>query len=137
MKPLRSLLFILLGLNLFACNAQQDSSDGKTALIKDIHAAEAKGLLDNDKDIIIVDVRTPREFEAGHIQGAKNINVADKDFRSNIENLDRDSTYLVYCQVGNRSKYAVNVMKELDFKTIYHLNNGISEWIREGNPVEK
>lgn len=136
MRTLWKILVILLGINSLGCNAQDQSKD-ETSAIKEIHSAEAKSLLDNNGDIIILDVRTPREFEAGHIKGAKNINVADPDFRSQIESLPRDSTYLVYCRTGNRSRYPIKLMEEMNFKSVYHLKAGITEWVREGYKVEK
>jgi len=124
---------------IFACNSQKSDSGQteKETVVKNILSDEAKQLLASDKDIIIIDVRTPQEFNTGHIKGAKNINVADKNFRPTIESLPRDSSYLVYCLTGARSRYAIKFMKEQDFKSVYHLEHGIVEWTQEGNPLQK
>ena len=122
-----------------ACNSQKPDTgqiENETA-VTNIRSDEAKELLSENKDIIILDVRTPQEFNAGHIKGAKNINVADKNFSPKIEGLDRNSTYLVYCRTGNRSQYAIKFMEKSNFKTVYHLQHGITEWVGSGNPVEK
>jgi phage shock protein E len=137
MKALKSVLIILLGINVFACSSQPQSSGAKTSAIKNMNSQEASKLLANNSDIIILDVRTPREFNDGHIKGAKNINIADGDFQSQIEKLNRDSTYFVYCRTGNRSGRAIRLMEQLDFKSIYHLQHGITEWVGEGKPVVK
>jgi len=137
MRDLRMIsLFLLLTL-ILACGAQEQSSGSQASAIRNIDSKEALNLIENDRDILIIDVRTPREFNAGHIKGAKNINIADSDFQSQIDELERDSTYLVYCRTGNRSGKAIKLMKQLDFKSIYHLQHGITEWVGEGNPVEK
>lgn len=129
----------MLILLIVACNSQK-SDTGQTeneTAVKNLRSDEAKKLLSENKDIIIIDVRTPQEFNAGHIKDAKNINVADKNFNSRIEGLDRDSTYLVYCRTGNRSRYAIQFMEEQNFKSLYHLEHGITEWVGSGNPVEQ
>lgn len=120
----------------WGCNAQQSQASDKSLTIIDINSNQAEELI-SENNPIIIDVRTPQEFNMGHIKDALNINISNKNFRSRIENLDRNATYLVYCRTGNRSRHAVNMMEKLDFKTIYHLEHGITEWMREGNPVEK
>lgn len=135
MKDLRMISLLYLLTLILACSAQQQSDASRT--IKNIDSEEALSLMENDSDVVIIDVRTPREFNAGHIKGAKNINIADSDFQSQLENLERDSTYLVYCRTGNRSGKAIKLMKQLDFKSIYHLQHGITEWVGEGKPVQK
>lgn len=129
-------VFLLLTL-ILACSAQEKSDTTQASVIKNISSKEATDLIENNPDMLIIDVRTPGEFNAGHIKGAKNINIADRDFQSQLEQLERNSTYFVYCRTGNRSGSAIKLMKQLDFKSIYHLEHGITEWAREGHPVEK
>ncbi len=136
MKVIKRWSVFLSAIIIVGCNAQQASSD-KASSVKNMDSEEVSNLLANNHDIIIVDVRTPAEFEAGHIARAKNINISDSDFQSQIEKLDRDSTYLVYCRTGNRSGRAIKLMEQLKFKSIYHLQHGITEWVGEGKPVEK
>ena len=136
MKAIKRWSVFLSAIIILGCNAQQASNDQAPA-VKNMDSEEVSKLLENNSDIIIVDVRTPGEFEAGHIKGAKNINISDSEFHAQIEKLDRDSTYLVYCRTGNRSGRAIKLMEQLKFKSIYHLQHGITEWIGEGKPVEK
>ena len=75
--------------------------------------------------VITVDVRTPGEFMTGHIQGAQNIDFESGSFESQIETLDKNGTYAVYCRSGNRSGQAVKVMQDAGFKNIYNLNGGV------------
>lgn len=136
MKAIKRWSVFLSAIIILGCNAQQASND-EASSVKNMDSEEVSNLLANNHDIIIVDVRTPAEFDAGHIAGAKNINISDSDFQSQIEKLDRDSTYLVYCRTGNRSGRAIKLMEQLKFKSIYHLQHGITEWVGEGKPVEK
>lgn len=83
----------------------------------------------------IVDVRTPEEFAAGHIDGAINIELGSPGFDDLLEQMDPDSTYAVYCQSDNRSGQAVQRMLSNGFTSVYHLNGGIVAWTEAGNEV--
>lgn len=83
----------------------------------------------------IVDVRTPDEFAAGHIQGAINYNVEGPDFASQISTLDPSKTYAVYCRAGNRSQVAVAAMSQAGINHIYELQTGINGWLDAGYPT--
>ena len=85
--------------------------------------------------VITVDVRTPGEFMTGHIQGAQNIDFESGSFDSQIETLDKNGTYAVYCRSGNRSGQAVKVMQDAGFKNIYNLNGGVIDWANAGLPL--
>jgi rhodanese-related sulfurtransferase len=74
---------------------------------------------------VLLDVRTPEEFNAGHIQSAINIDFQNQSFLSDIKNLDNSKTYFVYCRSGNRSGKAISIMNENGFKNIYELQEGI------------
>jgi len=91
----------------------------------------------NNSDFIIIDIRTPAEFAEGHIEGAVNIDYYQQTFTEDMDNLDRDRIYLIYCRTGNRSANALLIMEELNFKEIYHLSDGIVAWNQEGLPVVK
>ncbi|MCB1129402.1 MAG: rhodanese-like domain-containing protein, partial [Verrucomicrobiae bacterium] len=100
-----------------------------------VDAAGAAALIQKG-GVTVLDVRTPREFAAGRIQGAQNIDYKASDFRSRIEGLDRDGTYLVHCAVGGRSTSALAVFQELGFKRVVHLDGGMKDWEKAGQPVE-
>lgn len=73
-------------------------------------AAEPISITD---DTTIVDVRTSEEYEAGHLEGAINIDIRGTDFDARIAELPADARYVVYCASGNRSASAVERMTEL------------------------
>ena len=90
-----------------------------------------------DKQNVILDVRTPGEFSAGHIPGAVNLDYNAPDFQAKAAALDKSKTYLVHCAVGGRSVRACEKMSRLDFPNLYNLPGGFKAWAKAGQPVEK
>lgn len=76
----------------------------------------------------LVDVRTPEEFDEGHIEGAVNINFYDATFDSDIQKLNMKKTVLVYCRSGGRSANAMNKMASFGFSKVYNLTGGFNGW---------
>jgi rhodanese-related sulfurtransferase len=89
------------------------------------------------KDVVVLDVRTPEEFKAGRVPGARNVDVKDEGFAERLKSLDKDKTYLVYCRTGRRSNAATATMKELGFAKLYNFAGSMVEWEKAGKPVEK
>ena len=85
--------------------------------------------------VIVLDVRTPEEFNAGHIANAININLEGSDFTSEVSKLDMNATIAVYCRSGNRSGVATEQMAELGFVDMYDMQGGILEWEAVGGQV--
>jgi rhodanese-related sulfurtransferase/thioredoxin-related protein len=90
-----------------------------------------------DKQNVILDVRTPKEFSAGHIPGALNLDYNAPDFQAKAAALDKSKTYLVHCAVGGRSVRACEKLSRLDFPNLYNLPGGFKAWAKAGQPVEK
>ncbi|MBI2102772.1 rhodanese-like domain-containing protein [Candidatus Woesearchaeota archaeon] len=86
--------------------------------IDEICAEEAKDRIKNNRNIVILDVRTPEEFEEEHLPHAVNINIYADDFEERISRLERTKTYLVHCKSGGRSRAAVELMLELGFTDV-------------------
>lgn len=84
---------------------------------------------------IILDVRTPEEFAAGHLVGAVNVDVNGADFLGALAGYDKTVPYAVYCRSGNRSGTAVSLMAEAGFTAAYHLGGGIGAWQDAGGEV--
>ncbi len=106
----------------------------------DVTAEQARDLIrqrGEQKDFVVLDVRTPQEFAEGHLPGAVNANVLAPDFASRLGAMDRAKTYLVYCRSGNRSTQAVQVMQRLGFLQVYHMSRGIFEWQAKGFPLAR
>ncbi len=84
-----------------------------------------------DADFVLVDLRTPDEIADGYIEGAVNIDFYDDDLRDQLNTLDRDKTYVIYCRSGN----ARDRMRELGFTEVYNVVGGINSWRAAGLPV--
>ena len=119
---MKKIITILLGLLGFvsSANAQFDS-------IKTVSADEFARMIKSDS-VILVDVRTADEYNAGHIEGARNIDVLKDDF-NNIAttSLPKDKEIAVYCRSGKRSMKAANILAKDGFKVI-NLKGGWLEW---------
>lgn len=126
MKKIWFALFLLGTLS--ACQAQQGGKgNGGTASVRVLSVSEFKSVI-ADKNVQLVDVRTPGEYAQGHIQGAANINVNAGDFGSLASKLDKNKPVAVYCRSGVRSQTAAGILKELGFKKIYDLQGGFNAW---------
>jgi rhodanese-related sulfurtransferase len=88
-------------------------------------------------DFVILDVRTSEEFAEGHIAGAVNLDVQERDFEKKLRALDRKKSYLVYCRTGNRSRKATVAMEALGFRAIFHMNEGIVKWKQQNLPLTR
>ncbi|MGA0710142.1 MAG: rhodanese-like domain-containing protein, partial [Ilumatobacteraceae bacterium] len=72
---------------------------------------------------MIIDVRTPEEYVAGHLDGATLIDIKDASFDAKIAELDPNASYIIYCRSGNRSAQAVERMKEAGFTNLTDLGS--------------
>lgn len=102
-----------------------------------LNAQQAAQWLQTNKNTVVLDVRTPAEFESGHLKGAVNVNYNAPDFEQQIAKLDRQKPYLVHCAVGGRSTKSLPVLEKLGFQNVRHLDGGLQAWQQAGLPVEK
>lgn len=112
-----------------------ESANPTETTIEHADAVQAKALLDSNVDVVVLDIRTPGEFESGHIPGAKNIDFRADDFGEEIAALDKATPYLVHCGSGGRSTRSLEVFKENGFHRIIHLDGGLNDWKSAGNEV--
>jgi len=96
---------------------------GKSS-VKGVNGKEAKELIANEKKLVIIDIRTSNEVAGGKLPKAKHIDFYNPSFQKEIDKLDREGVYLVYCAAGGRSKSAVGIMEKMNFKNIYELKGG-------------
>jgi len=103
--------------------------------MKELNQEEWRAQLSKDDDAVILDVRTEEEVEEGYIPNAKNIDIyKGQEFIDEIEKLEKDKNYYVYCRSGKRSAQACTIMDQKGFKNTYNLVGGFSEW--EGEKAE-
>ena len=93
----------------------------------DLKSWKKQILIDNNANII--DVRTPDEYKISHIPNSKNIDFYNpNNFMQEINKLDKNQSYYLYCRTGIRSANSCTLMKELGFKKTFNLVGGIVDW---------
>ena len=126
-------IFILL---IIVCSLTPTHAQSKTSLIAQspkVDAATLKKI--RTGKAYLVDVRTPEEFNSGHLKFAKNINYNGSDFKAQIAKLDKSKPVYLYCRSGNRSGKAADTMAAMGFATFYNIG-GIEKLKQEGFPVD-
>ena len=144
MKPNKAVIVLLLSLSVATVVGAADSKEEKKPSaekkelkgFKNVDVAEFEKLR-VDKKNVVLDVRTQKEFEAGHIPGAVNIDVNAPDFPEKVAKLEKNKTYLVHCAAGGRSARACDRMSKLDFPKLYNLAGGFNAWVKAGNKPEQ
>jgi rhodanese-related sulfurtransferase len=109
-------------------------------VLKTVTPEEASVLIrqnEDDSRFMILDVRTPDEFNEGHIANAVNIDYYSDSFRGDLDRLDKDTTYLLYCRSGSRSGRVLPLMGELGFERVYNMGGGFVQWEMKGFPAAK
>ena len=85
-------------------------------MIETITPAQAREMANSN--LIILDVRTPEEFNAGHLAKALNLNFYEEDFADKIERLPASKTYMVYCHTGGRAAKTAELMEQVGFRKV-------------------
>ncbi len=144
---MRHILFLItIVLISAACSVDQSdtssSNDSATTLtqqneadewrVQYVEAPAAQRLITDQPNIIVLDVRTSKEYSAGHIPGSKNIDFYQEDFADKLSQLDKSAVYLLHCKSGGRSSKALKVMQSLGFGSVYHLDGGFDGWKEAG-----
>lgn len=131
-KKSHYLLIALLSISLVSCSQKQKKASAAEASDEVISLISPDELNKRDKDILLIDVRTPEEFASGHIENAINIDYKAGNFEDLVGELDRNQDVYVYCKVGGRSGRSAKVLEELGFEKIYDLDGGINAWEKDG-----
>ena len=114
---------LLLGF-VFYSNAQSADSKG----VVSIAAKKFKNMAETGR-YPIIDIRTAREFDEGHIKGAINIDFYKKSFYGKMAEY-KNKPFLFYCRSGNRTSHALKKFNQMGFKEAYELKDGIIAWKR-------
>lgn len=121
MKPIFTVMILLI---MLACNTQETSN-----IIK-LNASQLKEYISKE-DIQLIDVRTSKEFNQGHITNAKSLDYFSSSFKTELNKLNKEKPIYLYCRSGKRSGKASKICNELGFKKIYDLNGGYLAWSKE------
>lgn len=101
----------------------------------DVTPEEAKKLIDENPDLIIIDV-SPK-YDEGHLPGAINYYAGDGSLDEAIPTLDPEAEYLVYCHVDSVSIAGAQALVDAGFENVYRLAGNYAAWVDAGYPVEK
>ena len=133
-KYISSFVFFFMLFGALNLSAQQQmkatvlpSVSSENPVYVDLNVEEFKAKM-SEKDVVILDVRTPGETAQGKIEGAVEINFRDPSFAKRVQDLDKNKKYLVYCRSGRRSLGAIEIMVENGFKDLYNLVGGYNAW---------
>lgn len=96
------------------------------AMLNNLSPTAAQALIKKDPSLVIIDVRTPREFASGHLPNAINIDYFGDAFYDQIEKLDPRQTYLIYCRSGRRSIRTCTLLINGGFpkEKVYNMDGG-------------
>ena len=97
-------------------------------MFENINASGFQQEISRNTDAVILDVRTPEEFNSGHLENAINIDFKAHNFSLQINQLSKDTPYLIYCRSGARSFNACMLMQNMGFKKVVNLKGGILDW---------
>lgn len=89
----------------------------------------------NNPDFVVLDVRTPKEYQKEHLENAKLIDIKSSRFEDEIEKLDKDKEYFIYCKAGARGCKATGIMQNKGFKKVINIAGGINNWKSKRLPV--
>lgn len=140
MKHKIATILVLAFTVVFNACGQKDKTQGENnseSTKKTISLVSPSELQKVQTEVQLIDVRTPEEFESGHLESAVNINIKDSDFESKVGAYDRSKPIYVYCKKGGRSASAAKKLKEMGFEEIYDLEGGITNWVDKGETVVK
>lgn len=134
-KPNYSIILLFVFGSLFSFSCQSGNSEATDQISQDILAKDAYKIIEanqSNEEFIILDTRTSGEYKRGHIQNSFFVDYSSPSFKAEIEKLDRNKKYIIYCHSGGRSKTTLNMMKKLGFKEAYNMIGGIVAWSKSG-----
>ncbi|MFT4761699.1 MAG: rhodanese-related sulfurtransferase [Paraglaciecola sp.] len=99
--------------------------------LKNLKPAEFLAMKKKQPNAILIDCRVPKEFGTGYLEGAKNMDYFGDKFYEQLEALDNEATYLVYCRSGRRSLRTCTLMQNSGFTKVYNLDGGLKSWFEE------
>jgi len=101
---------------------------GKVNSVENLDAETFETMIKEDENCVLIDVRTPMENKMLRIPNSLLIDIASPFFIPELDKLDRNKNYYLYCRSGNRSYHAGDQMLKMGFKNVCHLQPGIIGW---------
>ena len=106
------------------------------AVVPELTVAQAKTNIDKRSYKVILDVREPNEFRAGHVPGAVNVPRGLLEFQVSGKVPDKSTALLVYCKTGGRGALAGQTLQNMGYKNVTNMDGGWVGWEKAGYPVE-
>jgi rhodanese-related sulfurtransferase len=142
----RLVLSIVIGAFLAACGGERPASEEASGPPRAptpatearlVTPEEARTLVEWPPGVLVVDVRTAEEYAAGHLPGARRVQLDEIEAAIDAGEFPAtpDAPLLVYCRAGSRSAQAAGLLSERGFKRVYDLEGGITAWGAAGQPV--
>jgi phage shock protein E len=129
----KTLLIFISAISFYACAQKQN-----TTVVTNVTPDEFHKLYSADKNAVIIDLRTDDELKAkGYIPGSVQLDWLAKDNEQQVDKLDKNKTYYIYCASGGRSGECAEYMEKHKFKKVVNLERGFTAWMSKGLPVEK
>lgn len=122
-------------------NTNSDNNNNENSIINNLKTVPVNSFKQihdtniNNPNFITLDVRTEDEYNSGHISKAINIDFYNNNFKNELNKLDKNKTYLIYCRSGHRAGLTLGYMKELGFKSVDNLDGGINSWNAVNYPL--
>ena len=113
--------------------SKQEISSAAKAKAPHISAQQLAGYLSGNEDLVLLDIRTESEYEAGHIQGAQWFPRGKLEYYIQDLIKDPDSRIVLYCRTGGRSALATLTLKDMGYENVVDLDGGFKEWVAAGN----
>lgn len=123
---IKIIVFAILAAGNLSCDLKsQEKKSQESAVIQVVDALKYNEMKTGE---ILVDIRTPEEFNNGHLENAVNINYFDSNFLEQLNKFDKSKAVFIYCRSGNRSAKASAKLKAAGFSKVVDLKGGIKSW---------
>ena len=135
--PIIILVFLALQCSIIS-HEDKNKSEIVEPIIESISASQSYEMIQDNltnENFVILDIRTPDEYQSGHIENAHNIDFYFSTFEDDLDKLDKTLTYLIYCRSGGRSGQALEKMENLNFEIVYNMLGGMIKWKSLDYPV--
>ena len=130
----KDLVVLVISILLWSCSEKKTTN---TKVIEDINSEKFYQLLQNEKNGILIDVRTPEETSQGHIKDATLIDYYSDNFTQKLDFVRKDVPIFVYCRSGGRSSSAAKKMEKMGFTKVFNLIGGIASWNKNNYEIVK
>ncbi len=127
MRIVKAIIGTLMSVSLTACEVQDQQTAQTTLTPREVYEQRER------KDVLIIDVRTPAEFEAERIKEAQNKPL--DQVQQWVKELPKDKKIIFVCRSGNRSGQAQRIAQQAGYNNTYNMQGGMLAWRREGLPI--